>query len=57
MMSSIQDVPPESVEQMLKVREEINRSKHTKLKINGSKKTNRAMIVQELKNDRTAELN
>lgn len=42
LMSSMRDIPPESVEQMLKAREEINKNRNIKLKLQGNKKHNRA---------------
>lgn len=56
LMSSMRDLPPESVEQMLRAREEINRNRNLRLKVQGNRKTNRAEIAQELKNDRTQQI-
>lgn len=56
LMSSMRDLPPESVEQMLRAREEITKNRNTKLRIQGNKKTNRAEITQELRNDRTQQI-
>ena len=39
-VSSVRDLPPENVEKMLKAKEELNKSRHIKLKIKGNKKTN-----------------
>lgn len=51
-MSSLRDMPPESVSQLLKAREEINKSKQIKYKVNGTKKKNRSEITNEMANSR-----
>jgi len=42
LMSSLRDMPAESVSQLVKAREEINKSKQIKYKMEGSKKKNRS---------------
>jgi uncharacterized coiled-coil protein SlyX len=51
MVSSIRDLPAASVEQMLRAREEINRNKQTKFKVQGNRKANRVQITEDLRND------
>jgi uncharacterized coiled-coil protein SlyX len=46
LMSTLRDLPPESVEQLLKAREEINKSKHIKFQVKGNKRTNRTEIAK-----------
>ena len=45
LMCSLRDMPPQSVSQLIKAREEINKSKQIKYKIQGTKKKNRIEIA------------
>lgn len=50
-VSSLKDMPPENVEEMLKARDEINKNKHVKVKVKSSKRVIRKEIRQELESE------